>query len=41
MTRTEYNRRLNFLRLAYVDGEISFAAFDAAVLRLNAQAGLL
>jgi hypothetical protein len=41
MTRTEYSRRLNLLRLAYVDGEITFAAFDAAVLRLNAEADLL
>lgn len=41
MTRTEYNRRLNILRAAYVNDEISFAAFDAAVLILNAEAGLL
>lgn len=41
MTRTEYNARLCALRTAYVDGELTFAAFDAAVLRLNAEAGLL
>lgn len=41
MTTTEYNRRSNILRLAYADGDLTFAAYDAAMLRLNAEAGLL